>query len=76
MMQDAVMKWRTYDCFMPHCNDGLLIVFHHPLLLCRWFEVFPCHVAFMGCCVGSLALPSGSSTGVSFAQHDVAQTFR
>ena len=30
MMQDAVMKWRTYNCFMPHCrcagDGGLMIV--------------------------------------------------
>ena len=30
MMQDAVMKWRTYDCFMPHCqcvgDGGLTMV--------------------------------------------------
>ena len=29
-MQDAVMKWRTVDCFMPHCwcagDGGLMIV--------------------------------------------------
>ena len=37
MVQDAVMQWRTYDCFMPHCNDGLMIVFCHLLLLHRWF---------------------------------------
>ena len=68
--------WRTYNCFMPHCNDGVMIVFHHPLLLCGRFNIFPCHVAFTGCCVGSLALSLGSSTSISFAQHDVAQAFR
>ena len=29
MMQDAVMQWRTYDCFIPHCRcagDGELTI--------------------------------------------------
>ena len=68
--------WRTYDCFMPHCNDGLMIAFATLYFFCGRFDIFPCHIAFMGCCVGSLALSLGSSTGVSFAWHDVAQAFR
>ena len=62
MVQDAVMQWRTYEfyaslsvcgwwrtynCFTPHCNDRLMIVFHCPLLLCRWFIKGLCHRAFL-----------------------------
>ena len=49
--------WRTYKGFMPHCTDRLMIVFRHRSLLCGRFGVFPCHITFMDCCVGSLALP-------------------
>ena len=41
---------------MPHCTDGLMIVFHHHSLLCGKFDVFPCHITFMDCCMGSLVL--------------------
>ena len=57
--------WRTYNGFMPHCTDRLMIVFHHHSLLCGRFGVFPCHVTFTDCCVGSLALSLGSSTGAT-----------